>query len=77
MKAIMLDFKAFYGMPLVYKAVDYTHVYISKRAHFPDDYYYFKTRGYPMVAQAVFDAKKMFQSIFINLPGLINDQRVL
>jgi hypothetical protein len=77
MRAVILDFKAFCSMHSVHGALDCTHIHISKLAHFLDDYYYFKTGGYSMVDQAVVDTKKMFQNIYVGLPGSVNDQRVL
>jgi hypothetical protein len=77
MREVMLDFKRFCGMPSVHGALDCTHIAISKPSEFPEDYWYFKTGGYSMVAQAVVDAKKQFRSIFVGLPGSINDQRLL
>jgi hypothetical protein len=74
MREVMLDFKRFCGMPSVHGALDCTHIAISKPSEFPEDYWYFKTGGYSMVAQAVVDAKKQFRSIFVGLPGSINNQ---
>jgi hypothetical protein len=73
----MLDFKSWCGMPSVQGALDCTHIAISKPPEYPEDYWYFKTGAYSMVAQAVVNVKKMFTSIYVGLPGSVNDQRVL
>lgn len=70
----MLDFKSFYGMSSVHGAIDCTHIHNSKLALSLEDYYYFKIGGYSIVAQAVVDARKQFYSLFIGLPGFVNDQ---
>jgi hypothetical protein len=58
--------------------VDSTHIAISKPADFPEDYWYFKTGAYLMVAQVVVDVKKLFTSIYLlGLLGSANDQCVL
>jgi hypothetical protein len=77
MRQVMLDFKSFCGMPSVHGAIDCTHIHISKPALFPEDYYYFKTGGYSIIAQAIVDARKQFRSLFVGLPGSVNDQRIL
>jgi hypothetical protein len=77
MREVMTDFKAWCGMPSVHGAIDCTHISIAKPASFPEDYYYFKTGGYSVVCQAVVDCKKLFTSLFIGLPGSVNDSRVL
>ena len=73
----MLDFKNWCGMPSVQGAIDCTHIAISKPAAYPEDYWYFKTGAYSMVAQAVVDVNKLFTSVYVGLPGSVNDQRVL
>jgi hypothetical protein len=77
MRQVMLDFKSWCGMPSVQGAIDGTHIAISKPAQFPEDYWYFKTGAYSMVAQAVVDSRKQFTSVFVGLPRSVNDQRVL
>jgi hypothetical protein len=77
MRQVMLDFKSWCGMPSVQGALDCTHIAISKPPYFSKDYWYFKTGAYSMVAQAMVDAKKLFTSISMGLPGSVNDQRVL
>jgi hypothetical protein len=64
-------------MPSVQGAIDCTHISISKPATYPKDYWYYKIGTYLMVAQAVVDANKLFTSIYVGLPGLVNDQHVL
>jgi hypothetical protein len=52
--------------------------FISKPStSFPDDYYYFKFKGYSILAQAVVDYKKRFTNICIGMPGNVNDSCVL
>jgi hypothetical protein len=77
MRQTMYDFKSWCGMPSVQGAIDCTHIAISKPPAFPEDYWYFKTRAYSMVAQAVVDSKKIFTNVYVGLPGFVNDQRVL
>jgi hypothetical protein len=39
--------------------IDGTHVHITKpKTPFDENYYYFKTRGYSIMAQAIMDIKK-------------------
>jgi hypothetical protein len=52
----------------VHGAIDCTHVHISKPALFPKDYYYFKTRGHSIVAQAVVDANFFFVASLLVSP---------
>jgi hypothetical protein len=77
MRQTILDFKSWCGMPSVQGAIDCTHIAISKPPAFPEDYWYFKTSAYSMVAQAVVDSKKLFTNVYVGLPGSVNDQRVL
>jgi hypothetical protein len=74
---MMLEFKQWCGMPSVHGAIDCTHIAISKPSLFPEDYYYFKTGSYSMVAQAIVDCRKQFIDISVGLPGSVNDQRIL
>ncbi len=41
------------------------------------DYYYFKTNGYNIVAQTIVNYNKMFTYVFVGLPRLVNDSRIL
>jgi hypothetical protein len=77
MRQTMLDFKSWCGMPFVQGALDCTHIAISKPANYAEDYWYFKTGAYSMVTHVVVDLKKMFTSIYVGLPGSVNDQRIL
>jgi hypothetical protein len=73
----MMDFKSWCRMPYVQGVLDCTHIAISKPLEYPEDYWYFKTGAYSMVAQAVVDIKKMFISVYVGLPSSVNDQRIL
>ncbi len=42
-----------------------------------NDYYYFKTNGYSIVAQPIIDYNKMFTYVFVGLLGLLNGCRIL
>jgi hypothetical protein len=77
MRQTMYDFKSWCGMPSIQGAIDCTHIAISKPPAFLEDYWYFKTGAYSLVAQAVVDLKKLFTNMYVGLPGSINDQRVL
>jgi hypothetical protein len=77
MRQVMANFKAWCGMPSVQGALNCTHIAISKPTTYLEDYWYFKTRAYSMVAQAVVDSKKQFTNVFVGLPGSVNSQRVL
>jgi hypothetical protein len=77
MRQTMLDFKAWCSMPSVQGMLDCTCITISKPSAFPEDYWYYKTGAYSMVAQAVVDVKKLFTNIYVGLLGSVNDQRVL
>ncbi len=43
---------------------------------FPNDYYYFKFKGYSILAQAMVDHKKRFINICIGMPRSVNDSCV-
>ncbi len=59
-------------------AIDGTHVHITKpRTWFAENYYYFKTRGYSIMAQAIMDIKKKFMDVYVGPLGSINDNLVL
>jgi hypothetical protein len=65
-------------MPGVVGAIDYTHVHIVKpQILYPEDYFYHKTSGYSIIAQAVVDSKKRFIDLFVGMPGSTNDSRTL
>ncbi len=60
----MLEFKELCGVPSVHGTINGTHISISKsKLDFAKDYYFHKTRGYPVVAQDVVDARKKFIDI--------------
>jgi hypothetical protein len=77
MRKVMLEFKKWCGIPSIHGVIDCTHIGISKPTEFPEDYYYFKKGLYSIVAQAVVDCKKQFMSLFVGLPGSVNDTHVL
>jgi hypothetical protein len=77
LQTVMHEFQDWCGLPSIHGAIDYTHIEISRPAEFPEDYYYYKTSRYSLVAQAVVDAKKRFTDIFVGLPGSVNDMRIL
>jgi hypothetical protein len=59
-------------------AIDGTHVSIVKPLTlFVEDYYYHKTSGLNIVAQAVVGSKKKFIDLFVGLPSSVNNSRVL
>ena len=77
MQQVMLDFKFWYGLLSVHGAIDCTQIKISKSKEYLEDYYCYKTGGYSVVAQAVVDSHKQFMQLYVELLGLVNDQRVL
>jgi hypothetical protein len=59
-------------------AIDGTHVSIAKPLRpFVEDYFYHKTCGYNIVAQAIVDSKKRFIDLFVGLHGSVNDFKML
>ena len=64
-------------MASVQGVIDCTHIAISKTVAYSEDYWYFKTSVYLMVAQAVIDVKKLFTNLYVRLPGSVNNQKVL
>ncbi len=78
MQPIVMGFKNLCGMPNVMGAIDGTHICIAKPIGVLfENYYYHKTEGYTIVAQAVVDNQKMFLDIYVGLPGNVNDFHVL
>jgi hypothetical protein len=78
MQTIVVDFKMWCGLPSMQGAIDGTHVSIAKPLRpFVEDYFYHKTCGYTIVAQAVVDSKKRFIDLFVGLPGSVNDSKML
>ena len=75
---VMSDFKAWCHMPRVVGAIDCTHIHIMKsRILYLEDYYYYKTNGYSIIAQAIVDSKKRFIDLFVGMPGSTNDSHTL
>jgi hypothetical protein len=67
-------FKLWCGMLTIQGVVNGTHLFISKPSMpFLDDYYYFKSRGYSILALAMVDYKKRFTNICIGMPRTVND----
>ena len=78
MQAVMAGFREWCHLPGVQGAIDCTHIHIRKpRSQYAEDYYYHKTGGHSIVAQAVVDSKKRFTDLFIGMPGRTNDMRTL
>jgi hypothetical protein len=76
--SIMNDFKLWYNLLNVQGPINGTHLFIYKPSmHFSKDYYYFKSRGYSIVAHVVMDCKNFFIAIYVGLPRSINDSRML
>jgi hypothetical protein len=44
---------------------------------FANDYYYYKSGGYNVIAQAMVDCNKQFIDLFLGLYGSMNDSWVL
>jgi hypothetical protein len=55
-------------------AIDCTHIHILKPIVFLEDYYYFKSGGYSIVAQAVVDSRKQLCNLYVGFPGSVNNQ---
>jgi hypothetical protein len=78
MQSVMIGFRDWCHMPDIQGAIDYTHIHIQKpRILYHEDYYYYKTGGYSIVAQAMVDLKKRFVDLFVGIPGSTNDMRTL
>jgi hypothetical protein len=61
-------------MPIIMGAIDDIHIAITKPSNaFVKDYYYHKTKGYNIVAQAVVDRQKRFTNVYVGLLGSVND----
>jgi hypothetical protein len=53
-------------------------VHIAKpKTPFAENFYYFKTRGYSIVAQTIMNIKKQFMDVNVGPLGSINDNLVL
>jgi hypothetical protein len=78
MEVIMTRFKQWFQLLLMQGAIDGTHVHITKsKTRFAENYHYFKTRGYSIVAQAIMDIKKNNHGCLCWTLGSINDNLVL
>jgi len=73
----MSDFKELCGLPGVIGAIDGTHIGIRKPSRAPEDYYYHKSGGYSIQAQAVVNREKKFLDVAVGMSGSTNDVRVL
>jgi hypothetical protein len=59
MQTIMVDFKTWCGLLSMQGAINKTYVSIAKPlGPFVEDYFYHKTCGYNIIAQAIVDSKK-------------------
>jgi hypothetical protein len=62
------------GLLGVHDVIDGTHVSISKQnIPFVKDYYYHKTWGYLIVAQAIVGVKRCFIDVYAGLLRSVND----
>lgn len=62
----MTRFKQWFQLLLMQGVIDGTHVHITKsKTRFVENYFYFKTRGYSIVAQAIMDIKKKKSWMFM------------
>jgi hypothetical protein len=78
MQSVMAGFREWCHMPRIQGAIDCTHLHIQKPRHlYAEDFYYHKTGGFSIVAQAVVDSKKRFIDLFVGMPGSTNDMRTL
>jgi len=78
MCSIMNDLKLWCNLLNVQGPINGTHLFIYKLfMHFSEDYYYFKSGGYSIVAHVVLDYKKFFIAIYVGLPRSTNDSRML
>ena len=64
-------------LPVVGGTIDGMHVAISKLNFGAFDYFYFKSSGYNVNCQAVVDNNKRFLDLYMGMPGLTNNSRVL
>jgi hypothetical protein len=78
MRNVMLEFPNFCSMPSVHGAIDCTNIAIHKPGgQYCEDYYYYKSGGYSVCAQAVVDCSKRFLDIYVGIPGSVNDTWIL
>jgi hypothetical protein len=77
MNVVMEDFKQFCGLPIIYEAIDHTHILILNLSPFTlNIYFYHKMKGYSIVAQVV-NYKKGFFDVFVGLLRNVNDFKIL
>ena len=72
-----MEFEELCGLLGVMGAIDGTDFAISKPSFCPNDYYYFKSMGYSISCQAIVDSSKCFMDLYVGMPGLTNDSRML
>lgn len=78
MLAVMEEFRDMCDLPGVQGAIDCTHIHIGKpRGAYAEDYFYYKSGGHSLIAQAVVDSRKRFLDLFVGMPGSTNDSRTL
>jgi hypothetical protein len=66
MLIVMHEFKDWCGLPNIHGAIGRTHIAICKPSKpFVEDYYYHKSGGYSVVAQAMVDCNKQFLDLFV------------
>jgi hypothetical protein len=59
-------------------AIDGTHISIPKPSNvYSKNYFFHKTRGYNVVAQAVVDSQKRFMDVYVGLLRSVNDSCVI
>jgi hypothetical protein len=58
MREVMLEFKKWYGLPSIHRAIDCVQITILNPKLSIEDYYYYKHGRYLMVAQCVVDNQK-------------------
>ncbi len=78
MYSIMNDFKLWCSLFNIQGPIDGILLFIYKPSmHFSKDYYYFKFGGYSIVTHVVVDCNKNCIAIYVGLPRIINDSRML
>jgi len=79
MQNVMAILKACCGLPSMQGAIDGCHFKIVKpTSAFVVDYFYHKTRGCSIIAQAMVDNRKQFNiHLVVRMLGSVNDVKVL
>jgi hypothetical protein len=72
-----IEFRNLCSLPAVVGAIDCIHIHVAKPVEGPEDYFYFKSRGYTLNCQVVVDSRKRFLDLYLGMPGSTNDARVL